>query len=122
MPTRNPTPEQRAKWNRTYYERGGKAKVDAKRAEYRARNIAFLNALKNKPCADCNQAYPVVCMDFDHINEDKDRALSILAFGCASLDRLAHEVAKCEVVCSNCHRIRTARRREGKRPPYTIDD
>jgi len=30
-----------------------------------------------------------------------------------TIDTLKEEIAKCEVVCSNCHRIRTKKRRNG---------
>jgi len=70
---------------------------------------AWMWALKNVPCADCGYHYPPECMDFDHVRGRKKFAVAQnLTRTMASLKR---EVAKCEVVCANCHRTRTHRRR-----------
>lgn len=76
--------------------------------QYRARNKAYVDEIKgNTPCADCNRRFDAICMDFDHVNDDKLRAVSRLVRRAASIATLDAEIAKCEVVCSNCHRIRT---------------
>jgi hypothetical protein len=50
-------------------------------------------------------------MDFDHRDpETKHKGIAqMVAYGW-SLERLAAEIAKCELVCANCHRLRTAKR------------
>jgi hypothetical protein len=66
--------------------------------------------LKDVPCADCGRRYPPFVMDFDHRNgEDKTGNISAMAPRW-SWSKIAAEVAKCDVVCANCHRMRTARR------------
>jgi hypothetical protein len=69
---------------------------------------AFLVAfLREHPCVDCGEGDPLV-LEFDHLG-DKE-------FGIAKglRDRnwqsVLDEMAKCDVVCANCHRRRTARR------------
>lgn len=71
--------------------------------------LTFLAALKDGPCADCGGRFPRVAMDFDHVRGEKlfeigngirYKAAAVLA-----------EIEKCEVVCSNCHRVRTEERR-----------
>ena len=47
-------------------------------------------------------------MDFDHIGE-KRLEVSRLLYVSGTAALLA-EIAKCEVVCDDCHRIRTKRR------------
>jgi hypothetical protein len=47
-------------------------------------------------------------MDFDHVGEDK--LMNIAKMAGLSWARIEAEIAKCEVVCSNCHRIRTWQR------------
>jgi hypothetical protein len=67
----------------------------------------LIAAAKNQPCADCGGTFPLVCMDFDH----RDPALKsfTIAQGLQrSHEALLAEIAKCDVVCSNCHRLRTA--------------
>lgn len=75
-------------------------------AATRISNRAYTSKLKAEtPCSDCGISYPPYVMDFDHIGDDKVMAVSkIVQY---SRERLIAEIAKCEVVCSNCHRIRT---------------
>ena len=74
----------------------------------RARNREYVRSLKEAtPCADCGNHFPHVCMDFDHIGDDKTHAVARLVAGARSLDLIKAEIAKCEIVCANCHRIRT---------------
>ena len=70
----------------------------------------YLNKLKDVPCLDCKGKFPPIVMDFDHVEGSiKFSDVGILAhYG--SWDRLKTEVSKCEVVCANCHRIRTKER------------
>lgn len=70
----------------------------------------MLDGLKNVPCQDCGGRFPPECMDFDHVRGEK-------LFGIGAnvskvpLAKLMAEIEKCELVCANCHRIRTKRRR-----------
>jgi hypothetical protein len=73
----------------------------------RQRRREWMDELKSGPCADCGLTFPPVCMDFDHLGDDKTQIVSRLVYGNASNARVLAEVAKCELVCSNCHRIRT---------------
>lgn len=68
----------------------------------------FLKELKNVPCKDCGIKYPPYVMDFDHLS-DKEFLISKMT-GCGSKKKMMIEAAKCDVVCSNCHRIRTHNR------------
>lgn len=70
----------------------------------------WLVAQKAKPCKDCGVQYPHYVMDFDHLDGSfKDKEVSVLVnYGWS---RLKAEIEKCELVCSNCHRIRTYNRR-----------
>jgi hypothetical protein len=61
-------------------------------------------------CADCGYRAAAIALDFDHLpGFDKIERIAALA-GCASLDKIKREIAKCEVVCANCHRLRTEAR------------
>jgi hypothetical protein len=78
------------------------------------KNRLLVNAFKSKPCLDCGNNYPIECMDFDHINGEKLYNVSKMVHHC-STNAMLNEIAKCEVVCANCHRIRTAKRRNGRK-------
>ena len=62
-------------------------------------------------CADCGYAEHPAALHFDHLP-------GFVKIG--GISRMWHrspavveaEIAKCEVVCANCHAVRTARRRE----------
>lgn len=71
----------------------------------------FLTWLKIQPCLDCRKEFPPEVMDFDHIDGIKSFNIS-QAKSWYSWDALITEIRKCEVVCANCHRIRTERRRK----------
>lgn len=67
---------------------------------------------KSKPCMDCKIIYPPYVMDFDH--RDGTKKEFNLSFGrFTGLRRVTKEMAKCDIVCANCHRIRTHNRRAG---------
>lgn len=77
---------------------------------FRRNRIAQIADLKNKPCMDCGNSFPAVCMDFDHRpGEVKLFNISGEGHGHPWKDVL-NEIQKCDLVCANCHRIRTASR------------
>jgi hypothetical protein len=54
-------------------------------------------------------------MDFDHINPDKkDSNVGRLVWGLTPWDKVLAEIEKCDLVCANCHRLRTYK--GGNRP------
>jgi hypothetical protein len=68
---------------------------------------AAVDEIKSAPCMDCGGTFPPVCMDFDHRpGEVKSAGVSQLKKS-ASMEALLAEIAKCDLVCANCHRIRT---------------
>lgn len=68
----------------------------------------FINKIKNKPCVDCGIKYPYYVMDLDHkTGKGKVKEVGYMTSRNWSLEKIKKEVEKCEVVCANCHRIRT---------------
>ena len=74
--------------------------------------------VKNKyegiPCLDCDQTYAFCAMDFDHRPEE-DKSFGIgtknrVPTTPESLAEIEKEIAKCDLVCANCHRVRTVSR------------
>lgn len=65
-------------------------------------------------CTDCGfNAHPFA-MHFDHLPEF-EKSAGIASLWWAPWARVVAEMAKCEVVCANCHAIRTITRRENSR-------
>ncbi len=90
------------------YNRTHKEVVAKKNRNLASRNREFINKLKDRPCMDCGVKYPSVCMEFDHRTPRfKYQAVGNLASSHWSIKRIQQEIAKCDLVCSNCHRIRT---------------
>jgi hypothetical protein len=81
-------------------------------ARYREELKNFADTLKNGPCIDCKKTYPPYVMDFDHINGQKEANISQMVVASCSKAKILKEVAKCELVCPNCHRERTYKRRK----------
>ena len=68
---------------------------------------AALVELKSKPCMDCGNTFPSCVMDFDHRNPE-DKKYNVSQMVCRySWTKILEEIAKCDLVCANCHRIRT---------------
>jgi hypothetical protein len=87
--------------------------IRAKEQKARQKISDWVDSLKSGPCTDCGTHYPPVCMDFDHLPEFKKTAdVSTARSRKWSKSRILEEVAKCELVCSNCHRIRGQKRAE----------
>jgi hypothetical protein len=61
-------------------------------------------------------------MEFDRVRSTKKFQVAS-AFLWMRLNRLKEELEKCELVCSNCHRIRTVKRKQraGKPTKYLAD-
>jgi hypothetical protein len=92
---------------------GQSSGLEQKRSRWRAQ-AKVLNRLRNVPCMDCGVRYPPCAMDFDHRDGSSKRAAVSRMIGRAGRPRILEEVAKCDIVCANCHRLRTFRRRLGQ--------
>ena len=96
--------------------------------ESRRRKRIMIRALivnaKDVPCLDCGRRYPTCVMEFDHVRGEKHFELSEAGrgskgkkdrngkerkrkAGSSSLVAVRDEILKCDVVCANCHRLRT---------------
>lgn len=74
--------------------------------------LAYIQAVKlERGCVDCGYREHVEALDFDHLpGHEKEYRIATMAAG-NSKAKIDAEIAKCEVVCANCHRVRTAKRR-----------
>lgn len=82
-------------------------KRDRNRAKYRE----WYRALKDHPCTDCGQKYHFAAMEWDHLpGFTKLANVGTLVQRGASKQRILEEISKCELVCKNCHGVRTWKR------------
>lgn len=62
-------------------------------------------AAKDGPCVDCGVQLPAAVMELDHVR-GKSFALAQAAVARRRLEDVLAEIAKCELRCPNCHRMR----------------
>ena len=68
-------------------------------------------------CMDCKGSYPGYAMDFDHVRGTKTANLAQMLTSGYGIETIKAEIAKCELVCANCHRIRTYKRHHPSEAP-----
>lgn len=95
--------------SREHYQRNQseiRAKTELSRAEAIRRNTQIIeDYLKEHPCVDCGFSNPIA-LDFDHVRGVKLGSISEMKKDGWSPETLIEEIAKCEIRCANCHRIR----------------
>ena len=94
------------------YDKRYKETFQAATKRHHERNRQIARQAREKACADCGKRFPWHVMDFDHVSGEKTSSVSDLIYS-AGPARLLREIEKCEVVCANCHRLRTQGRAEG---------
>jgi hypothetical protein len=94
----------KARWNRDNADIVAVASRARKRAQLE--RIAAIKVAAG--CADCGYAEHFAALEFDHVEGGKVANVSALVG--KRWDVIEAEIAKCEVVCANCHRIRTVER------------
>lgn len=116
--------EKRRAWERVYraankakvlaaarrsYAKNVVKRVHASRIRY-AKAVAFLAGLKKGPCLDCGGHFHPAAMDFDHVRGEKKFCIAARKY--SPLWMLEEESKKCDLVCANCHRVRTWQRKQ----------
>lgn len=92
--------------NKDAYLARSKVSNANRRAENKRRLYEYL---REHPCVDCGES-DLVVLDLDHRDETaKVLNISTMLQKNQSWVRIAKEIEKCDVRCSNCHRRRTAR-------------
>lgn len=78
-------------------------------------NMDAYRALKEStPCTDCKRFFPHYVMEYDHVPERGEKRVNVAVMaGTRKLTAatLVAEMKKCDLVCANCHAIRTHNRR-----------
>ncbi len=65
--------------------------------------------LSSHPCVDCGQT-DIRVLEFDHVHGNKFANITKLLKNAVPWKTIEAEIAKCEVRCVNCHRIKTLER------------
>lgn len=111
MPIRDPIAAKA--WQKRYQQEHRRRLYAQKRLRW-AKQQEFIRAAKARPCADCGVQYDHWVMDFDHVRGEKRWNLAECKRRSVSWQSLKAEIAKCEIVCSNCHRDREWKRQRAQ--------
>jgi hypothetical protein len=104
-----------ADWAKQHYSEGGSGR--SRLLTWRDKKRRLLDEPREAPCADCGVSYDKCVMDFDH-REGEVKLFNLGGQVNRALDLLVAEIAKCDVVCANCHRLRTKNR--GYKTPRSL--
>ena len=82
-------------------------KCAAKQGKLRRRKkrTAAIELLGNK-CNDCGVTYHPAVYDFHHTSDNKEHNVGQMIKENRRLEEILNEASKCELLCSNCHRLR----------------
>ena len=72
--------------------------------------VKRIKETKEKPCMDCGIQYPYYVMQFDH-RDPKIKIKNVSLMWNYSDKKFFEEVAKCDIICANCHFEREHQRR-----------
>ena len=72
----------------------------------------LLQSSKETPCKDCGIRYPHYVMEFDHLIPRNGGPTIAALSQKLGLKKLLKLIMQCDVVCANCHKIRTHFRRQ----------
>lgn len=81
-----------------------------KRRQIEINQKFILSVKRRSKCVECNNSNPIV-LEFDHVRGKKAGNIADMVRAGSGLERIIAEIEKCDIVCANCHRIRTWRRR-----------
>ena len=105
------TDKQKASRRRYMNTEKGREKARLGQLRFQRARYAWIKTLKASPCMDCGGIFPPECMDFDHVRGQK--LFGICGNRTRTYEAVLNEIAKCDLVCANCHRIRHKRRPRG---------
>lgn len=105
-------PEKQRAYLKRHYE-ANKRRYHESSKRFKRSTVEEVRALKeSKPCFDCGLWYPYYVMQFDHVRGEKKFAIAKI-HNSVGRKRLEEELDKCDLVCANCHAVRTHFRLEG---------
>ena len=104
------------KYDREWHSKRSKESKEARHRQQMLRKAKLQQKVydyqKGNSCEDCGDTR-VQVLQFDHINpEEKEDTISNMVKNGISEKKIFEEIAKCRVLCANCHIMRTAEQLE----------
>lgn len=96
------------------YKKTAAAKIALNAKRRRENRRGWIHEIKLAVgCCDCGYAEHAAALDFDHVRGPKKFTIARGSQFFSKAEVLA-EIEKCDVVCANCHRVRTYMRAKGE--------
>lgn len=81
----------------------------------------IIKYLNENPCVECGYSN-IVALEFDHIKrKGKNNNIGVLVNNGVKIKKIKKELKKCQVLCSNCHSIKTNRENNSYRHKYVLE-
>lgn len=110
----------RKTWRDHYHKYGSKYREHAIERNRKIKNnlrAHMLDYLRDKSCANCGMNDARV-LEFDHIvPAKKSFSIARAMASTFSWERIMNEITKCQILCANCHKIKTAQEGSWYRNP-----
>lgn len=100
----------KAVYSKSYYTDNAES-CKASRKRVAQEYLKWYADLKRSPCTDCGIEYDPVCMQWDHLPEYEKVASLGTLLSLHNKAKILEEIQKCELVCANCHCLRTKSRK-----------
>lgn len=98
-------------YHRAYYLKN-KTKYLAKAKKHHYEIVKLIRDRKTRPCEDCGGSFHFSAMQYDH--RPGSKKIFNLANGAfrSGIHAIEDEISKCDIVCANCHALRTFNRKQ----------
>lgn len=94
-------------YDQNYYALNKLTVLERNKISHKKRLKWYTELKKDKPCVDCKQVFHPAAMQFDHLpGFEKVNHISAIW----SRAKILEEIQKCDLVCANCHAVRTYER------------
>lgn len=111
--TRSKCRECMSKYQAARYDRFLRDRLEADRKK---RTQLVHSIKRRRGCAECGETHPA-CLDFHHRDKrQKTVGVGVLVGSTTNMQRILDEIAKCDVLCSNCHRKHHWKHKTAGRP------
>lgn len=98
-------------YGKNWYKNNSKRQVELTKARtkksVKEKKRYVFDYLKKNPCIVCGEKNPIK-LEFDHVRAEKKNSICQLVIDGCGWEALQNEIAKCEVRCANCHKLKTA--------------
>lgn len=110
MPSNDP--EYQRVYKQRHYAANKQRYIDQARARRTALKLEIWE-IKRTPCVDCGVQYEPWIMQFDHREGEVKNGVVAKLVNEYKRKKVFEEIAKCDIVCANCHADRTYQRLVG---------